>query len=434
VSGQVHRLLGGIAESRGLLAPVGARCEIYCRDGRRVPAEVIGFRDELALVAPCADTRGMAAGDRIEYRGERARVRAGAGLLGRVVDADGVPLDGRGRIHPCRDEVPLHGSVPNPLERRPVERRMETGIRAVDALFTVGCGQRLGIFAGSGLGKSFLLGMIARGSSSAVIVLGLIGERGREVRDFVDRELGAACLARSVVVAATAEEPALKRLQAALAATAIAEYFRDQSLDVLLLVDSLTRVAMAQRELGLAMGEPPAAKGYPPSVFAFLPRLLERAGPGRRGSITGFYSVLVEGDDRQDPVADSVRATLDGHLWLSRELAEKGHFPALDPLASLSRVHAVLASEEHQAAARQIRADLARYQDAEELIRLGAYVPGGDAQTDRAIALAPALLEFLRQRRDEVVGIEETLAQVLRLGGGHGREVTRGPDEKRRKT
>jgi FliI/YscN family ATPase len=311
---------------------------------------------------------------------------------------------------------------------------METGIRAVDALFTVGCGQRLGIFAGSGLGKSFLLGMIARGSNSAVIVLGLIGERGREVRDFVDRELGAACLARSVVVAATAEEPALKRLQAALAATAIAEYFRDQSLDVLLLVDSLTRVAMAQRELGLAMGEPPAAKGYPPSVFAFLPRLLERAGPGRRGSITGFYSVLVEGDDRQDPVADSVRATLDGHLWLSRELAEKGHFPALDPLASLSRVHAVLASEEHQAAARQIRADLARYQDAEELIRLGAYVPGGDAQTDRAIALAPALLEFLRQRRDEVVGIEETLAQVLRLGGGHGREVTRGPDEKRRKT
>ncbi|HLU49815.1 MAG TPA: FliI/YscN family ATPase, partial [Planctomycetota bacterium] len=301
VTGQVHRLIGGIAESRGLFAPVGAQCEIRCRSGITLPAEVVGFRGEHALVAPCGDTRGVAAGDRIEYRGDMARVRISREIIGRVIDAEGRPIDSRPADLSGAIDVPLHRSADNPLHRLPVDQPLPTGVRAIDALATVGRGQRLGVFAGSGVGKSCLLGMLARGTRADVVVLGLVGERSREVREFVERELGEEGRRRAVVVVATAEEPALKRLKAALVAIAIAEWFRDRGAHVLLLLDSLSRVAMAQREIGLAMGEPPATGGYPPSVFTLLPRLLERAGPGVRGSVTGFFTALVEGDEEHDP-------------------------------------------------------------------------------------------------------------------------------------
>ncbi|MCZ6793411.1 MAG: FliI/YscN family ATPase [Planctomycetota bacterium] len=412
VTGQVHRLLGAVAESRGLFAPIGGQCEIHGRGGQRLPAEVVGFRGEHALVAPFGDTRGLAAGDSIEYRGEMARVRVSTALIGRVIDANGQPIDSVGQPLPRGVDVPLHRTAGNPLRRLPVDRVLPTGIRAIDALCTVGRGQRLGIFAGSGVGKSVLLGMLARNTEAELVVLGLIGERSREVREFVEGELGAGGLRRTVVVVATAEEPALKRLKAALVATAIAEYFRDRGRHVLLLLDSVSRVALAQRELGLAMGEPPATRGYPPSVFEFLPRLLERAGPGTRGSITAFFSALVEVDDRSDPVIDCVRAALDGHLWLSRDLAEHGHFPAIDPLASLSRVQPSLVDSRRLEAAREVRAALARHQDAAELIRLGAYVRGGDPRTDRAVDTKPAIDRFLRQERDEVAAFDETLSAL----------------------
>ena len=417
ITGQVHRLLGAIAESRGLFAPVGAQCEILCRDGRRVPAEVVGFRDEHALVAPSCDTRGMAAGDPIEYTGQIARVRVGEGLFGRVIDADGRPIDGRGLVLPIGVDFPLHRESESPLERLAIDDVLATGVRAIDALCTVGRGQRLGIFSGSGVGKSTLLAMLARGTEAPVVVLGLIGERSREVRQFVEQEIGDE-IGRAIVGAATAEEPALKRLQAAWVATAIAEYFRARGEHVLLLVDSLTRVAHAQREIGLAMGEPPTTKGYPPSVLSLLPRLLERAGPGSRGSITGFYTVLVEADDRNDPVADSVRAVLDGHLWLSRDLAEHGHFPAIDPLASLSRVQMGIASDDHLRSASAVRRAIARYQETEELIRLGAYVSGSDPEVDCAIEHMPAIRSFLDQDRRDLVTLDATLAALRQLGRG----------------
>jgi FliI/YscN family ATPase len=326
LEGQVHRVLGLTAESRGLFAPVGGSCEIHCRDGQHLEAEVVGFRQEHAIVAPYGDIRGISAGDRIVYRGRSACVRVGRGLIGRVVDSQGLPLVG-GPIEEGLIDVPLHSAPRNPLQRSKVERVLVTGVRAIDGLATAGRGQRMGIFSGSGVGKSVLLGMIARNTDASVVVIGLIGERSREVREFVETNLGEKGLRRAVVVAATSEEAALRRIQAAKVATAVAEHFRDEGEDVLLLMDSLTRVATAQRELGLSCGEPPATKGYPPSVFALLPRLLERAGPTQRGSITGFYTVLVEADDPHDPIADCARSVLDGHLWLSREAAERGFFP-----------------------------------------------------------------------------------------------------------
>jgi len=429
ILGRVQRLLGAIAECRGLFAPIGARCEIRCRGGERIPAEVVGFRDELALIAPASDMRGIAAGDPVEYRGRVASVRVGSDLLGRVVDADGRPLDGSSTPIFSEREVPLYNRPISPLERQPVDRVLATGVRAIDAMFSVGRGQRLGIFAGSGVGKSLLLGTLARNTEVPIVVLGLIGERGREVRDFVENELGPQGLRRTVVVAATAEEPALRRLQAALVATAVAEHFRDQGEHVLLLIDSLTRVAMAQREIGLSMGEPPATKGYPPSVFSLLPRLLERAGPGARGSITGFYTVLVESDDRNDPVVDCVRAVLDGHLWLSRDLAERGHYPAIDPLASLSRVQPRIVTREHAAAARVVRAHLARYRDAEDLIRLGAYVPGSDVGTDAAVQRMPEIERFLRQHQHETHSFDESVERLLRVAAGESAILASARDE-----
>ena len=418
VSGQVHRLLGAALESRGLFAPIGGQCEIHCRGGHRLPAEVVGFRGEHAFVAPCGDTHGLAAGDRIEYRGEMASVRVSPALIGRVIDADGVPMDSGETCLPQGVSVSLHRTAGNPLRRLPVDRALATGIRAIDSLCTVGRGQHLGVFSASGVGKSVLLGMLARNTEAEVVVLGLIGERSREVREFVERELGAEGQRRTIVVAATAEEPPLKRLKAVLVALATAEFFRDRGSHVLLLLDSLSRVAMAQREIGLAMGEPPAGRGYPPSVFALLPRLLERAGPGVRGSITGFFTALVEVNDGSDPVIDCVRAALDGHLWLSRDLAERGHFPAIDPTASLSRVQSQVVRPEQLRAAREVRQALARYQDVEELIRLGAYIPGGDRLTDRAIERKPSLDRFLRQERDEVTPFAETMERLEALAEG----------------
>ena len=414
IEGQVHRVLGLTAESRGLFAPVGGRCEIYCRDGTRLPAEVIGFRQEHAVVAPYGDIRGMSAGDRIVYRGASASVPVGPELIGRVIDSGGELLDA-GPPLSDRTETALHKKPLNPLARTRIRDRLVTGVRSIDGLLSVGRGQRMGIFSGTGVGKSVLLGMIARGSDADVIVIGLVGERSREVREFLDVDLGDEGRKRAVVVVASSEEPALKRIQAAFVATAIAEAFRDAGKDVLLLMDSLSRVATAQRELGLSCGEPPATKGYPPSVFAVMPRILERAGPTEQGSITGFYSVLVEADDRNDPVADCARGVLDGHLWLSRDLAERGLFPAVDPLLSLSRVQPNVVSPQHLAAATTVRGHLARYQEVEELLRLGAYSRGNDARVDASVNLYPAIESFLRQPKDEVCDFDDTVALLQKL-------------------
>ncbi len=414
IEGQVHRVLGLSAESRGLFAPVGGTCEIHCRDGQLLQAEVVGFRQEHAIVAPYGDIRGISAGDRIVYSGKSACVRAGPGLIGHVIDSAGKPLDGT-ELRGSLAEVALHRTGGNPLLRRQVDRVLVTGVKAIDGLATVGRGQRMGIFSGSGVGKSVLLGMIARNTDASVVVIGLIGERSREVREFVERNLGEEGLRRSVVVAATSEEPALKRIQASLVATAVAEYFRDRGNDVLLLIDSLTRVATAQRELGLSCGEPPATKGYPPSVFAMLPRLLERAGPSARGSITGFYTVLVEADDPHDPIADCARSVLDGHLWLSREAAERGFFPAIDPLASLSRVQSSIVDPRHLAAAVAVKAHLSRHRQVEDLIRMGAYVPGADPTVDDSVNLHPKIEAYLRQNKDQSSGFERTVEGLKAL-------------------
>jgi FliI/YscN family ATPase len=416
IEGQVHRVLGLTAESRGLFAPIGGSCEIHSKSGQRILAEVVGFREEHAIVAPCGDIRGISPGDRILYRGATASVRVGPALIGRVIDAEGRILDGRDPV--VRGvEVPLHRAPGNPLSRRRVDRRLVTGVKAIDGLLTVGCGQRMGIFSGTGVGKSSLLGMIARNTEAAIVVIGLIGERSREVGEFVERNLGPGGLRRSVVVAATSEEPALKRIQAALVATAVAEHFRDSGHDVLLLMDSLTRVANAQREIGLSSGETPTTKGYPASAFALLPRLLERAGPSERGSITGFYTVLVEADDRHDPIADCARSVLDGHLWLSRDAAERGFFPAIDPLASLSRVQPSVVDAAHLAAALKVKAHLARYRQVEDLIRLGAHVPGADRDVDESIRVFPRIEDYLRQDEDAVSGFDATVKDLLSLAG-----------------
>ena len=426
IEGQVHRVLGLTAESRGLFAPVGGQCEIYCRGGQRLAAEVVGFRQEHAIVAPYGDIRGISAGDRIVYRGKTSTVRVGPGLIGHVIDAEGKLLE-RGERLARGVDVPLHRTPGNPLQGRQIEKPLATGVRAIDAMLTVGCGQRLGIFSGSGVGKSELMGMIARNTAASLVVIGLIGERSREVREFVDRNLGQDGLRRAVVVAATSEEPALKRIQAALVAIAVAEYFRDARQDVLLLIDSLTRVATAQRELGLSCGEPPATKGYPPSVFSLLPKLLERAGPTSRGSITGIYTVLVEADDRHDPVADCASSNLDGHLWLSRELAEGGFFPAIDTLGSLSRVQNNVVTPEHLQAASELRAHLARYRQVEDLIRLGAYVPGADPEVDRSVRIYPRIESFLRQAKQETCEFDDAVQQLIGLfGSGADTRTTAG--------
>ncbi len=411
-SGRITRATGMVLEAVGLRLPLGAACRIELT-GVFAEAEVVGFAGETLYLMPLVEIHGLQPGARVFAADEGDGNRSfplGMGLLGRVLDSGGQPLDGRGPLLGAH-HAGLHTQPLNPLKRAPIDRQIDVGIRAINALLCVGRGQRLGLFAGSGVGKSVLLGMMARYTQADVIVVGLIGERGREVQDFIDNILGEEGLRRSVVVAAPADTSPLQRLQGALYATRVAEDFREQGKDVLLIMDSLTRYAMAQREIALAVGEPPATKGYPPSVFAKLPKLVERTGngPPGGGSITAFYTVLSEGDDQQDPIADSARAILDGHIVLSRHLAESGHYPAIDIEASISRAMTAIASDAQQRKANQLKQALSRYQRNRDLISVGAYSQGHDLQLDRAVGLYPHIERFLQQRIDDRASVDETL-------------------------
>jgi FliI/YscN family ATPase len=413
LSGRVVRVVGLVVESEGPSVPVGEVCTVVgAPDDPPLSVEVVGFREGRLLSVPLGRTAGIRPGARIIARGALATLPAGNGLLGRVIDAFGQPFDGLGPIR-ASERVPLQQTAVNPLARESVNQALGTGVRAIDALMTCGLGQRLGLFGGSGVGKSTLLGMMARGTTADVIVLGLVGERGREVRMFLEHDLGPEGLARSVVVVSTSDMPPLVRMRAAYAATAIAEYFRDQGKNVLLLMDSITRFAMAQREVGLAAGEPPTAKGYPPSVFALLPSLLERAGNMRNsGSITGLYTVLVEGDDTNEPVADAVRAILDGHIVLSRELAGRNHYPAIDVLQSVSRTMPDVTDPTHRTHAAQLREWLALIRDSEDLVSVGAYVAGSNPRLDTALARRDAIQSLLCQDAGMITTYPDAVAQL----------------------
>ncbi len=410
VFGHVTRVVGLVVESQGPRARVGDVCELRRTEGgATLPVEVVGFRDGRLLSVPLGDTVGIRPGDRIVARGGVLSLPAGEGLLGRVIDGLGRPLDGLGPLQ-VRDRAPLRPPAMNPLDRDPVVAPIGTGVRAVDALLTCGRGQRVGLFGGSGVGKSTLLGMMARGTAADVVVLALVGERGREVRSFLEHDLGPSGLERSVVVVSTSDSPPLVRLRAAYGATAIAEYFRDRGQNVLLMMDSVTRFAMAQREVGLAAGEPPTAKGYPPSVFALLPGLLERAGNVRgKGSITAVYSVLVEGDDTNEPIADAVRGILDGHIVLSRELAGRNHYPAIDILSSISRTMPDVTDVTHRRRAADVREWLATLRDTEDLVSVGAYVKGTTPRIDQALERRDRIQAFLCQPADSLVGFGDAV-------------------------
>lgn len=414
IAGRVASVQGFTASAAGLPVPIGSRCTIETRRGGRVEAEVIGLQGAQALLAVFGEPTGLSPGDRVLCRSGAPRVPVGLDLLGRVIDGEGRAIDGR-PTPILNVRLPLYAEAPAPMERRLIDQPLGLGIRAIDGLLTAGRGQRLGIFAGTGVGKSVLMGMICRHTQADANVIALVGERGREVRDFIEKQLGEAGLARSVVVACTSNEAPALRVRAALHATTIAEYLRSQGMDVLLMMDSLTRMAMAQRQIGLAAGEPPTAKGYPPSALALLPRLLERAGRTRCGSMTGIYTVLVEGDDIDDPLADAVRGILDGHIWLSRKLAQRGHYPAVDVLGSVSRVADDVVSAEQRRAAMTVRRVLATWNDIEDLVSIGAYVPGANRDYDVAVQTREAIFSFLRQERDEKSTFEQTAAALHAL-------------------
>ena len=416
VEGVLTRMIGLTLEAAGCQAAVGDRCDVLASDGGSVEAEVVGFSGDRLYLMPTGDIHGLKPNARVVPRVGAGMASVGEHLLGRIIDGAGVPLDGQGPLR-CNDRIRLTGTAINPLARQPIDEPLDVGVRAINSLLTVGRGQRIGLFAGSGVGKSVLLGMMARYTSAEVIVVGLIGERGREVKEFVERILGKEGLKRAVVVATPADNPPLMRLHGAWRATAIAEYFRDQGKSVLLIMDSLTRFAQAQREIGLAIGEAPATKGYPPSVFARLPQLVERAGTGAsgRGSITAFYTVLTEGDDQQDPIADAARAILDGHIVLSRRIAESGHYPAIDIEASISRVMHDIVPHEHTAAARRFKQILSMYQQNRDLIAIGAYQKGSDPRIDASIALWPIMQKFLQQDLQERFAFEESVEALRSL-------------------
>ncbi len=421
--GTIRRVAGNEVEVRGLRLAVGDAVDLVA-SGRVRPAEIVAVDGDQARALVFGTVDGLAPGDPVRPHAAAMTAPVGDALLGRIVDALGRPLDGLGPVEAPRESV--HAPAPSALERRRVDRPLATGVRLVDTLCTVGRGQRLGIFAGSGVGKSTLLAMMVRGTDADRSVIALVGERGREVREFVEDVLGPDGLARSVVVVATSDEPALLRLRAAIYATRIAEVFADDGADVLLTVDSITRLATAQREIGLAAGEPPTSRGYPPSVFSLLPRLLERAGPRRTGTITGFYTVLVEGGDHDEPVADAARAILDGHLVLDRDLTNAGRFPAIDPLASLSRLFPVVTTDGQQHVALTVRRALAALERVRDLVELGAYVAGSDPVADSALALRADLEEFLTQPATEVAAADETWARLTMLAGrltGNSSEV-----------
>jgi len=414
--GRVIQGVGMVVEAAGPACRLGAVCEIHTpQSARPLSAEVMGFRDGRVLLLPLEEIRGIGPGCRVVAREERAAVRVGDDLLGRVIDGLGSPIDGRGPVAGSAD-YPLYAPALNPLLRRRITQPLDLGVRAINTLLTVGCGQRIGIFAGSGVGKSVLLGMIARNTTADVNVIALIGERGREVNEFLERDLGPQGLRRSVVVVATSDRLPLIRTRGAFVATAVAEYFRDRGARVNLMMDSVTRFAMAQREIGLALGEPPTTKGYPPTTFTLLPKLLERAGTcAGPGSITGLYTVLVEGDDTNEPVADAARSVLDGHIVLSRELARQNHYPAIDVLASISRLMDDLITAEQRALAGRLRELLAVYRKSEDLVQIGAYVPGSNPRLDTAIRMLPDIQAFLRQDVNRKVTFAESWAELEAL-------------------
>jgi len=414
LTGSIVRTEGLTASVAGFPAPVGALVQIERQTGGPIDAEVIGFRDQETLIYPLSEMTGVRHGNRVRLVRSSRLLRVGNELLGRVIDARGQVMDGR-PAPLLTDRAALDRRPPAACDRPRIDAPLSTGVRVIDGLLTCGLGQRIGIFAGSGVGKSVTLGMMARYTSADVNVIGLIGERGREVNEFIERDLGPEGLARSVVIVATSDEPALVRVQAAQAATAVAEYFRDQGKNVLLIMDSLTRFAMAQREIGLAAGEPPATRGYPPSVFAMLPRLVERAGRSPEGSITAFYSVLVEGDDTNEPVSDTVRGLLDGHVILSRKLAAQGHYPAVEVLGSISRLFSDITAPEVRAAAQVVRELLATYRDNEDLISIGAYRQGANPMIDAAIAMREEIQKFLRQAVEDRSSVERARTELVQL-------------------
>lgn len=411
-TGKVSKVVGLTIESIGPEVNIGELCYLNTlKSSKKIEAEVVGFRDNSVLLMPLGEMSGIGPGSKVVATGTTLKIGVGKELMGRVLDGKGNPIDAKGGIEPEK-YYPVNNQPPHPLMRNRITDPLPLGVKAIDGLLTVGKGQRIGIFAGSGVGKSTLLGMIARNTKADVNVIALIGERGREVREFIEKDLKEEGLSRSVLVVATSDQPALVRLKGALLATAIAEYFRDQGKDVLLMMDSLTRFAMAQREIGLAIGEPPVSRGYTPSVFAVLPKLLERAGNSQKGSITGLYTVLVDGDDLTEPVTDTARGILDGHIVLSRQLANKNQYPAIDVLASISRVMSDIVSPEHKAVANEIKKVMAIYRDAEDLINIGAYVKGSNEKIDYAIDVIDNIIGFIEQGIHENFSFEEVLDNI----------------------
>lgn len=416
MNGKITQIIGLVIESQGPNVNLGELCYVCPRStsGEMIPAEVVGFRQNRVLLMPIGEMQGIGPGCEVIAAQRTLKVAVGRQLLGRILDGLGNPMDGKGPLN-SNLEYPLHAVPPHPLSRPRIMDKLSVGVRAIDGLLTLGRGQRIGIMAGSGVGKSTLLGMIARNTEADISVIALVGERGREVREFIERDLGEEGLKRSVVVVATSDQPALVRIKGAMTATAIAEYFRDQGLNVILMMDSVTRFAMAQREVGLTVGEPPATRGYTPSVFAMLPKLLERAGTGERGSITGIYTVLVDGDDMNEPIADAVRSILDGHVVLSRNIAAQNHYPAIDVLNSVSRVMLEIAESGHYQAAQKLRSIMATYREAEDLINIGAYVAGSNQDIDRAIHVINEIKNFLKQDVYENNTMEETVRKLTEL-------------------
>ena len=415
--GKVEQIVGMIIEVSGLMASIGDVCEIRIPGKASVLSEVVGFRDGITQIMPYDETDGIGYGNTVYNTGKKLRVKMGDALIGRTVDALGRPIDGLGEI---TDGVmyPISGKVANPMRRPEIREPITLGVKAIDGMITLGKGQRIGIFAGSGVGKSTLMGMIARNVTADVNVLALVGERGRELMEFLKKDLGPEGLKRSVVVVATSDRPALLRNKAAKTATAVAEYFRDKGKDVLLMMDSLTRFSMAQREIGLASGEPPVTRGYPPSVYAEMPKLLERAGNGSKGSITGLYTVLVDGDDFNEPITDTARSILDGHVMLSRQLAHQNHYPAIDVLQSISRCMSQIASKNHKALASKVKTVLATYQESEDLINIGAYQKGSSKSIDYAIEKIDSVNEFLMQQVDDKYNLDEILDLLAKVFEG----------------
>ncbi|HEY4553817.1 MAG TPA: flagellar protein export ATPase FliI [Bacillaceae bacterium] len=417
--GKVIRVVGLMIESQGPESSIGDVCLIHVGGNslfgqRKIMAEVVGFKEQNIILMPYTDIQEIGPGSLVEATGKPLQIKVGPELIGRVLDSLGQPMDDY-PLPPGLSSTATERTPPNPLKRPPISDKLEVGVRAIDSLLTVGKGQRLGIFAGSGVGKSTLLGMIARHTKADINVIALIGERGREVREFIERDLGPEGLKKTIVIAATSDQPALMRIKGAFTATAIAEYFRDRGYDVMFMMDSVTRVAMGQREVGLAVGEPPATRGYTPSVFSILPRLLERTGTDETGSITAFYTVLVDGDDMNEPIADTVRGILDGHIVLDRTLANRGQYPAINILKSVSRLMNHLSDREHREAAERVRDLLSTYLSSEDLIHIGAYKKGASKDIDEAVQLYPEIIRFLKQETDENASLEDSIQALIKL-------------------